>query len=99
MATEQTTLKGTLVAATAKPYELRDRQTGEIRKGTAYAVFIVTDFGDDPVKVKVRQDDQPMWAELDDAGPGAQVALSCVLSARDNRLERTLSRFDVLAAV
>lgn len=80
MADIVTFVEGALVAHSVNSYDFKNDQ-GEQIKGDTKRLFIVSDFDQAPVEVKVR--DAGLFSSIVSAnGPGSRVALECEVKAK-----------------
>lgn len=86
---------GTLVAATAKPYRFADSQTGQIKEGTSYRLYLVTDFDTAPIELKA---DAAIYTEAAGYGMGSKIEALIEISARDNRVLYTARSINLASA-
>lgn len=78
-----------LVAATVRPYDFTARD-GKQLKGDALALWLVTEFDAEPIKVKVREADRAAFETIQGEGFGCLLDVSYDVRADNNRLTRTL---------
>lgn len=102
---DQMKVQGTLVACEERAYgSFTDRQTGEVRPGgfTRWA-YLVGEFDQAPVVVKVGAQESEAWLRLNEAGYGADVlctvALRAVGQGAGAQIQRQLLVLDEVTAV
>lgn len=86
-----------LVAATCKSYDFTDSR-GKRLAGESTTLWLVTDFGQPPIPVKVRQADRAAFDTIAGLGFGALLDVTYSVGADNNRLTRTLVTAQASAA-
>lgn len=77
-----------LVAATARPYDFQ--KNGERLAGVSTSLWLVIDFAEAPIQVKVQQKDRAAFDTIAGQGFGCLLDVAYEVRADGNRLTRTL---------